>query len=95
MSKKCEDIQELFVCRCQYIQHQLVISTINADEYPEVYVSVMLCPARFFKRLVYGIGYIFGRRGVFGYYDEVILNPEDAPRLRKVVELLEEFARRK
>lgn len=90
MDKKHEDIQELFICRCEDIQHQFIIRTVDFDKCPEVYMSVFLYPARFLKRLVYGIRYIFGHRTVFGHFDEIILKPEDAPRLRKVVDMLEE-----
>lgn len=90
MAKKHEDIQELFVCRCEDIQHQFIIRTDDFGKCPEVYLSVYLYPAGLLKRLVYGIRYIFGHRSVFGHFDEIILKPEDAPRLRKVVDMLEE-----
>ena len=94
MGSKHKDIRELFVCRCHDVQHQFVISTVDFDENPEVYLDVFLYPAGFFKRLVYGIKYIFGHRSVFGYFDEVIIKPEDAPRLQMVVDMLEEVRRR-
>lgn len=94
MGKRHEDIQELFVCRCNDVQHQFVISTLDIDDNPEVYLSVLLSPAGFLKRLVYGIKYIFGHRSVFGYFDEVILKPEDALRIRGVADMLEEVGRR-
>ena len=94
MGKRDEDIQELFICRCNDVQHQFVIRTVDFDKNPEVYLSVFLYPAGFFKRLVYGIGYIFGRRSVFGHFDEIILKPEDAARIRGVADMLEEVRRR-
>ena len=92
--RKNNDIQELFVCRCHDIHHQFIIRTVDFDKYPEIYVSVFLYRYDFFKRLVNGIKYIFGHRSVFGYFDEVIIWPEDAPRLQKVVDMLEEVRRR-
>ena len=94
MGKRDEDIQELFICRCNDVQHQLVIRTVDFERNPEVYLSVFLYPAGFFKRLVYGIGYIFGRRSIFGHFDEIILKPEDAPRVRGVADMLDEVRRR-
>ena len=94
MGKKHEDIQELFVCRCHDIHHQFVISTVDFDKHPEVYLSVFLYRHGFFKRLMNGLRYILGHRSALGYFDEVILRPEDAPRLRKVVDMLEEVRRR-
>ena len=92
--RKNNDIQELFVCRCHDIHHQFIIRTVDFDKHPEIYVSVFLYRYDFFKRLVNGIKYIFGHRSVFGYFDEVIIRPEDAPRLQKVVDMLEEVRRR-
>lgn len=92
--KKHEDIQELFICRCEDVQHQFVISTVDFDERPEVYLNVFLYPAGLLKRLVYGVKYIFGHRTVFGHFDCIILKPEDAPRLQSVVDMLEEVRRR-
>lgn len=94
MKKMHHDIQELFICRCGYTPHQVVIRTIDFDEDPEVYVEVALIADGFFKRLVHGIKYIFGYRNGFGAFDEIILRPEDAPRLQRVVDMLEEARRR-
>ena len=90
MSKKHEDIQELFICQCHDVQHQFIIRTVDFDETPEVFLSIFLYPASFFKRIVYAVKYIFGHRSVFGHFDEIIIKPEDAPRLQKVVDMLEE-----
>lgn len=90
MSKKHEDIEELFICRCHDVQHQFIISTVDFDEHPEVYLSVFLYPAGFFKRILYAVKYIFGHRSVFGYFDEIIIKPEDAPRHQRVVDMLNE-----
>ena len=94
MESKHKGIQELFVCRCHDVQHQFIIRTVDFDKCPEVYLSVFLYPYGFFKRLVYGIKYIFGHRSVLGHFDEVIIKPEDAPRLREVVDMLDEVRRR-
>ena len=88
MDSKHKDIQELFVCRCHDVQHQFIIRTVDFDKYPEVYLSVFLYPYGFFKRLVYGIKYIFGYQCRYGAFDEFIFNPEDAHKLRKVYDYL-------
>ncbi len=88
--KEKEDFQELFVCRCEDIQHQFVLHTVDFKENPQVYLSVFLYPYSFFKRVLYGIKYIFGHRSIFGYFDEIILKPDDADRLQVVVDKLRE-----
>ena len=36
----------------------------------------------------YAIKYVFGARSIYGDFDEVIINPNDADRLQKVVDFL-------
>jgi hypothetical protein len=40
------------------------------------------------RRLKYAFRYIFGYQSRFGAFDEIILNPDDADRLQKVVDSL-------
>ena len=44
MKNKTEDIRELFVCQCNDPQHQFIIQTIDFDNDPAVYLSVLLTP---------------------------------------------------
>lgn len=91
LKTKLKDFQELFTCRCHSIEHQFVISLVDFDDDPEIFLEIYLSPDGFFKRLVYGIKYIFGHRSRFGAFEEIILKPEDAPRLRRVVDILDEI----
>ncbi|MBR1436345.1 MAG: hypothetical protein IJ584_14685, partial [Bacteroidales bacterium] len=54
----------------------------------EVYIAVHLNKKPFWKRLKYAIKYIFGYQCKYGAFDEIILNPDDAERLQKVVDYL-------
>jgi hypothetical protein len=38
------------------------------------YLHIFLRERRFFKRLLYGIKYIFGYKCKYGHWDEIILN---------------------
>lgn len=42
----------------------------------------------FWQRVKYGIKYIFGYKCRYGAFDEFIFNPEDAPKLQKLVDYL-------
>ena len=66
MKKKTEDIRELFVCQCNDPQHQFIIETIDFENDPAVYISVLLTPVGLLKRLINGIKYIFGHRCRYG-----------------------------
>lgn len=91
-------VKELLICQCGDPSHQLIFSydeggdenEKNVKELEMVYVSIHLVPeSNFFKRLWNGIKYIFSRqRSIYGDFDEVILRPEDADKLQKVVDHL-------
>lgn len=83
------DKQELFICACNSMEHQLIMSYCIDEEYKEVYCSVHLKPERnLFKRIGKAIKYIFGHRSIYGDFDEFIFKPEDADRLQEVVNRL-------
>ena len=88
---------EIFICECHSTEHQMVFlfSTDNFDdekmeEFPIVYTHIHLNKKPFWKRLVYGIKYIFGYQCRYGAFDEFIFNPEDAERLQSVVNYLKQ-----
>lgn len=63
---------ELFVCRCGSIHHQFILSYDDVDEI--LYVTVHLNSLSFWQRLVHGICYIFGRKSIYGDFEEVLLD---------------------
>ena len=83
------DKQDLFICACHNVEHQLIMSYSADDDYKEVYCSVHLKPERnILKRIWHGIKYIFGHRSIYGDFDEFIFRPEDADKLQEVVDYL-------
>ena len=80
--------QELFLCDCNDIHHQFVV-TIDPDPGWEM-VSIEIMLNRnlpFWKRIWAGLKYIFANKpSRFGYFDEIILQKKDADRLQKVVD---------
>ena len=86
------EIEELFICQCGDPRHQFIISADKeTTEGPCAFVSVHLNREHnVFKRIWTAIKYVFGRRCIYGDFDEVIINPNDADRLQKVVDFLKE-----
>lgn len=84
---KEKELEEVIICACHSPEHQWVINTINGDD--DVYVSYHLVKERWYKRIWYGIKYIFGYTCKFGHFDEMILTKEHLPKLRKIVKYLE------
>lgn len=81
------DKKELFICECNNIEHQIVMSHFEDEK--EVYCSIHLKPERnIFKRIIHAVKYIFGHRSIYGDFDEFIFKPEDADRLQQVVNYL-------
>ena len=76
---------ELFICKCHNIEHQLIFSYYEDD----VFMSVHLLPERnIWKRFWIGIKYIFGYKSCYGDFDEFIFQPEDVHKLEKIVKHL-------
>lgn len=79
-------VNELFICQCNNIEHQLIFSYFLDDK--EVFVSVHLVSDSFWKRIWNAIKYIFGYKCMFGHFDEFIFKKQDADKLQKVVNFL-------
>ena len=84
------EIEELFICQCGDPCHQFIISADKDNtEDACAYVSVHLNREHnIFKRMWTAIKYVFGRRSIYGDFDEVIIKPNDAEKLQKVVDFL-------
>ena len=84
------EIEELFICECGDPSHQFIISADKeTTEGPCAFISVHLNREHnIFKRIWYAIIYVFGARSIYGDFDEIIINPNDADRLQKVVDFL-------
>lgn len=88
MSKKSKELEELIICACGDVEHQMIFRTIDGDD--DVYVSIYLVKLPFFKRLWFGLKYIFGYQSKYGAFDEVILTKKHRYTLGKVIRWLSE-----
>ena len=64
----------LYICKCSSMQHSFVVS---ADE-EDLFIEVHLSPLPIWGRIKNAISYIFGKRSVYGDFEEVLLSPNDA-----------------
>lgn len=70
-------------CECGTVEHTLRFTHDDSPDWPEIYVDVHLGQHYgFFKRLWYGIKYIFGFKSVYGHFDESVLGEEKVKELR-------------
>lgn len=78
---------DLFICDCGDIEHQLVVSDDTEDNQKELNISIHLYQYRnFFQRLLVGIKYIFGKNSIYGNWDVIILNEENIIKLKNILE---------
>jgi hypothetical protein len=84
-------ITEFFECACHSDEHTLKFS-YDPDSV-EIYSSVFLHQYRnIFKRLWVALKYVFGYRCKYGHWDCFIMRPEDASRLRSLLDRMVEDA---
>jgi hypothetical protein len=74
-----------------------MVINYSEDEYPDgtknnmVYIHTHLNKNTFWKRLIYGIKYIFGYKCRYGAFDEFIVNPKDADKIQEIVDYLKKI----
>lgn len=88
--------QELFICECGNVEHQIVFSWFEDDDYDvtSVYATVHLRKKPFLRRLIYGLKYIFGYQCKYGAFDEFVFSPDDASKLKRIYSFLDDEAKR-
>ena len=89
--KKEEEIftTEIFLCECHSSEHQYLFHYMEDEHRNEVSIQPHLVRRSFWYRVKYAFKYIFGYKSRFGAWDEFIINPDDIPKLKKVIAFLE------
>jgi hypothetical protein len=84
--------KDLLICDCNSTEHMMMVfyaeDKMDDRVYPTVYIHIHLSKKSFWKRVKYAINYIFGRQCRYGAFEEMILNPDDAPKFEKISEFL-------
>ena len=80
---------ELFVCECSNVEHQLIFTYFDDETKGDVYMSVHLIPeSNIWKRIKNAIKYIFGYRSKYGDFDEFIFRSKDSEKLQSIINYL-------
>lgn len=92
MKKVPYESHDILICECHSTEHQMVVS-YGEDElgdtiHPIVYIHTHLNKRPFWSRLKYGIKYIFGYQSQYGAFDEFIINPKDADKIKDILKYL-------
>jgi hypothetical protein len=84
---KRQEERLVLICDCHDVEHQIHF-TYDPEEHEEgydvIYVETHLTKLSFFKRLSYGIKYIFGYRSKYGAFSEIVLHPDDVEKMSKI-----------
>ncbi len=64
----------LYICPCGSMQHIFVVSADQDDMFIEIHLS----PFTFWERVRNAIRYVFGKRSIYGDFEEILLTPEMA-----------------
>jgi len=71
----------IFICECHSLEHQVSFWWNDEDEI--LYMEPYLTSHRtFFKRLWYGLKYVFSYKSRYGAFDEFIFKEKDLLKLR-------------
>jgi len=89
-----ENKKDIIICSCHSTEHQMVF--LYEEEFnektnkktPICYAHVHLNKLSFFRRLKYGIKYIFGHKCNYGAFDEFIFNPDDSHKIQRLANYL-------
>jgi hypothetical protein len=96
MKKISYESHDILICECYSTEHQMVVN-YSEDEYSDgtknnmVYIHTHLNKKPFWKRIIYGIKYIFGYKCRYGAFDEFIVNPKDADKIQEIVNYLKKI----
>ena len=78
---------EYFDCACKDLSHTLRFAYFEDDEFPELYTEVFLEEKSWYKRLWFGIKYIFGYKTKYGHFGNWMLDEKDIDRLENMLQL--------
>lgn len=82
-----EIINELFICECDSVEHQIVFSYFPDEK--EVYMHIHLLPEKsIWRRISKAVKYVFGYVSRYGHFDEFIFKKGDADKLQSIADHL-------
>lgn len=81
----------LVICNCGDVSHQLIISTFEfknskAEDRIDCFIQVHLTKFGFFERIKHAIKYIFGFQCKFGAFDEIVIDENNAQKIKESME---------
>jgi hypothetical protein len=77
----------ILICNCSSHEHQIIIEHNKEDNLAYCYIH--MTKYNFWKRLKYGLKYIFGYTCKYGHFEEFIFKSEHSKQLKDITELLE------
>ncbi len=75
--------KDFILCDCSSNEHQIII--FYDEDCNLVYVSIHLSKFNFFKRLIFGIKYIFGYYCKYGHWEEFIISKNNINEFKDII----------
>lgn len=84
--------QDLVVCSCGDVSHQLIISifdytTSSGKNQADCFLQIHLNKLSFFERIKVAFKYIFGFQCKYGAFNEVIIDKTNAEKIKNCMEM--------
>ena len=80
--------EDILVCACHSVEHQIVIQKDNEDK--TLYCSIHLIPLPWYQRIANGIRYIFGYKCKYGDFDEFAFSKKHIDKLEQMINFLKD-----
>lgn len=86
--REIKNRQEIFMCQCHSPEHQFIFELYDDEEHD--YIDLQLyCLLNtylpWYKRVLIAFKYICGNKSRFGIFDEVLIKPDDIPRIESIL----------
>lgn len=75
---------DIMICGCGDPAHHLLF-TLDEDA-PQVWLHYQLLLEPWYKRIWYGVRYIFGHQSRYGAYGELVINESNVDKLQQIIE---------
>jgi len=82
--------RETFICDCHSLEHQFSI-WYGEDDNQIFFETHLINSGNWYQRFWGRLKYLLGHTSRFGAWDEMILNNDDVPRLKNVLDEIEQI----
>jgi hypothetical protein len=87
------DAEEVLNCACYDAAHMLRVSLWKDPSGPDLIITVHLTPRPLLKRVSGALRHVISRDLPYGHFEETLLQVQDVPKLRRLLDQFEQASR--